>query len=93
MFIGYVAWYRGLAAVGVARGSQIQLLQLLLTVLWSVLLLGEQVTPLLGLAMLATTGCVVLAQRGRRAGPPSRRGVCRAADQLGVEADPPRRRT
>ncbi|WP_219416483.1 EamA family transporter [Pseudonocardia nigra] len=91
MFLGYVAWYRGLAAVGVARGSQIQLLQPLLTVLWSVLLLGEQVTPLLGLAMLATTGCVVLAQRGRGADPPSRRGVRGAPDQLGVEDDAARR--
>ena len=39
---GFALWYAGLAGAGVARASQLQLLQPLLTLLWSVWLLGEQ---------------------------------------------------
>jgi drug/metabolite transporter (DMT)-like permease len=41
MFLGFVPWYHGLAKGGVARVSQTQLLQPLLTVGWAALLLGE----------------------------------------------------
>ena len=41
MFLGFFAWYSGLARAGVARASQVQLAQPLLTLLWSWLLLGE----------------------------------------------------
>ena len=41
MYLGFFAWYRGLALAGIARGSQVQQLQALLTLLWSALLLGE----------------------------------------------------
>ncbi|MEZ5375162.1 MAG: DMT family transporter [Acidimicrobiales bacterium] len=44
MYLGFFAWYAGLHLGGVARVSQIQLLQPTLTLLWSALLLGETVT-------------------------------------------------
>jgi drug/metabolite transporter (DMT)-like permease len=44
MFFGSVAWYRGLAAGGIARIGQLNLVQPLLALLWSALLLGERVT-------------------------------------------------
>ncbi len=44
MFLGFFAWYHGLAIAGVARVSQIQLLQPFLTLFASALLLHEQVT-------------------------------------------------
>ena len=42
MFLGFFAWYAGLARGGVARISQVQLLQPLLSLGWAALLLGEQ---------------------------------------------------
>ena len=36
MYLGFFAWYAGLHRAGVARASQVQLLQPLLTLLWSV---------------------------------------------------------
>lgn len=44
-FFAFFAWYQGLAIGGVARVSQIQLLQPFLTILASALLLGEAITP------------------------------------------------
>ncbi|MFP2912336.1 EamA family transporter, partial [Pyxidicoccus sp. 3LFB2] len=65
MFLGFFAWYRGLALGGVARVSQLQLLQPLLTLGWSVLLLGEEVgRGTLGAALLVVT-CVLASARSR----------------------------
>ncbi|KAB2849902.1 MAG: DMT family transporter [Hyphomicrobiaceae bacterium] len=44
-FIGFFAWYRGLALGGIARVSQTQLTQLFLTLGASALLLGETLEP------------------------------------------------
>lgn len=44
MFLGFFAWYRGLALGGVARVGQIQLLQPFFTLAASAALLGEHVT-------------------------------------------------
>ncbi len=43
MFLGFFAWYRGLAAGGIARVGQVQLLQPFLTVVAAALLFGETV--------------------------------------------------
>jgi drug/metabolite transporter (DMT)-like permease len=40
-YVGFFAWYRGLAAGGIARVGQLQLLQPFLTIAASALLLGE----------------------------------------------------
>ena len=65
MYLGFFAWYRGLSLAGIARGGQVQQLQALLTLLWSALLLREQVTRVTVLAAVAVIVCVVWAQRAR----------------------------
>lgn len=65
MYVGFFAWYRGLALAGTARGGQVQQLQALLTIGWSALLLGEHVGAATVLAALAVIGSVVWAQRTR----------------------------
>jgi drug/metabolite transporter (DMT)-like permease len=64
-FGGFVVWYRGMAAIGVARASQLQLAQPLLTLLWSVLLLGEQVSPAAPFTAVAVVLCITVTQRAR----------------------------
>ena len=65
MYLGFFAWYRGLAQAGIARGGQVQQLQALLTLLWSALLLGEHVGLATVLAAVAVIVSVVWSQRGR----------------------------
>ncbi len=65
MFLGFFAWYRGLALGGIARVGQVQLLQPLLTLGWSALLLGESVTPATVAAAAAVLGAVAAGQRLR----------------------------
>ena len=65
MYLGFFAWYRGLALAGIARGGQVQQLQALLTLVWSALLLHEKVTRVTVLAAVAVVVCVVWAQRAR----------------------------
>jgi drug/metabolite transporter (DMT)-like permease len=65
MYLGFFAWYRGLALTGIARGGQVQQLQALLTLVWSALLLHEHVTRVTVLAAVAVIACVVWAQRAR----------------------------
>ncbi len=64
-FVGLVVWYRGMAAIGVARASQLQLAQPLLTLVWSVLLLGEKLTPAAPIAAVAVLVCIGVTQRAR----------------------------
>ncbi len=69
MFLGFFAWYAGLARGGIARVGQIQLAQPVLTLAWSALLLGETVTPASIGAALVVLACVVLIQRTRNTAP------------------------
>ncbi|AJT68267.1 hypothetical protein T261_6657 [Streptomyces lydicus] len=64
-FLGMVVWYRGMAAIGVSRASQLQLAQPLLTLVWSVLLLGEQLPPAAPIAAVAVLVCIAVTQRTR----------------------------
>ena len=64
-YLGFFAWYRGLAQGGVARVGQLQLAQPVLSMLWAALLLGEAVTVEAILAALAVLACVVMTQRAR----------------------------
>ena len=57
MWLGFFAWYRGLALGGTVRVSQVQLVQPFLSMLFSVPLLGEQLDMLtvgFALAVVAT---------------------------------------
>ena len=52
MWLGFFAWYRGLALGGVLRVSQVQLLQPFLALLFAVPVLGERLQPVtLGFAL------------------------------------------
>lgn len=61
-FLGFFAWYRGLALGGVARIGQIQLLQPVLTLFWAALLLHEHVTLLTVLASLLVIASAAVSQ-------------------------------
>ncbi|MDP3825132.1 MAG: DMT family transporter, partial [Polaromonas sp.] len=57
MWLGFFAWYRGLALGGTVRVSQVQLVQPFLSMLFAVPLLGERldaVTVGFALAVIAT---------------------------------------
>ncbi|BCK72407.1 membrane protein [Streptomyces libani subsp. rufus] len=64
-FLGLVVWYRGMAAIGIHKASQLQLAQPLLTLVWSVLLLGERLPPAAPAAALAVLACIAVTQRTR----------------------------
>ncbi|MFI2487129.1 DMT family transporter [Promicromonospora kroppenstedtii] len=62
MFLGFVAWYRGLAIGPMAQVSQVQLIQPVLGICWAALLLHEQVgwsTVLGGAAVILCAGVAV----------------------------------
>ncbi|MDB5073561.1 MAG: hypothetical protein JWM87_4672 [Candidatus Eremiobacteraeota bacterium] len=62
MFLGFFAWYAGLARGGIARVGQLQLIQLPLTALWGVVLLREHLsgaTVVTGLIVVASAAVAV----------------------------------
>ncbi len=63
MFLGFFAWYRGLALGGITRVGQVQLIQAFLTILWSGLLLGEALTPLMFVAAGIVISMIVIIRR------------------------------
>jgi drug/metabolite transporter (DMT)-like permease len=63
MWLGFFAWYRGLALGGVMRVSQVQLLQPFLALLFAVPVLGETLQPLTLVFSLAVIGVVFLGRR------------------------------
>ena len=65
MFLGFFAWYAGLARGGVAKIGQVQLAQPVLTLVWAVLLLGEDVGVVTGLAAVAVLASAAAVQRTR----------------------------
>ncbi|MFD3485362.1 DMT family transporter [Streptomyces sp. NPDC058665] len=64
-FFGLYVWYRGMATIGVEKASQLQLAQPLLTLVWSVLLLGEHPATAAPLAAVAVLLCIAVTQRAR----------------------------
>ncbi|BAZ12044.1 putative carboxylate/amino acid/amine transporter [Calothrix sp. NIES-4071] len=62
-FVAFFAWYHGMRVAGVARVSQIQLLQPFLTILFSAWGLREQVTSLMLLATCIVIACVIFGKQ------------------------------
>ncbi|OKK15255.1 hypothetical protein AMK16_28980 [Streptomyces sp. CB00455] len=62
-FLGLYVWYRGMAEIGAPRASQLQLAQPLLTLVWSVALLGERLSPAAPVAACAVLVCIAVTQR------------------------------
>jgi drug/metabolite transporter (DMT)-like permease len=65
MLVAFFAWYAALALGGVARIGQVQLVQPLLTLIWSAALLGEHVGPGTIVTSLAVVASVLATQRAR----------------------------
>jgi len=71
MFLGFIAWYRGLAIGPIAQVSQVQLVQPVLTILWAALILREELTwstVLGGVAVVLCAGFAVRVRARRRPG-------------------------
>ncbi|MEU9854160.1 DMT family transporter [Streptomyces sp. NPDC047974] len=64
-FFGLYVWYRGMAAIGIPRASQLQLAQPLLTLFWSVFLLGESLPPAAPAAAVGVLVCIAVTQRAK----------------------------
>ncbi|MFF4267844.1 DMT family transporter [Streptomyces virginiae] len=62
-FLGLYVWYRGMAEIGAPRASQLQLAQPLLTLVWSVALLGEHLSPAAPVAACGVLVCIAVTQR------------------------------
>jgi drug/metabolite transporter (DMT)-like permease len=71
MFLGFFAWYRGLAIGPIARVSQIQLVQPVLSICWAGLLLGETLTWTTVVGGLAVILCAGIAVRVRASPTPA----------------------
>jgi drug/metabolite transporter (DMT)-like permease len=67
MFLGSIAWYRGLASGGIARIGQLNLLQPLLAITWSAVILREQIPAAVPLTAIAVLGAMTLCVRSRHA--------------------------
>ena len=65
MYLGFFLWYKGLSEAGTMRGSQVQQLQALMTLGWSVLLLQEKVSLLTVLCALGVVVSVLVALTSR----------------------------
>ncbi len=63
MWLGFFAWYRGLALGGAVRVSQVQLLQPFLGILFAVPILGERLDVV---TVIFATGVVAVVFAGRR---------------------------
>lgn len=63
MWLGFFAWYRGLAIGGTVRVSQVQLVQPFLSLLFAVPVLGERLAPATLLFSLAVVATVVVGKR------------------------------
>ncbi|MFM2307928.1 MAG: putative rane protein [Chloroflexota bacterium] len=63
MFLGFFAWYHGLALGGIPRVSQIQLVQPFLTMLWAWPIDGEVPSVSLLAAATVVVGCIWVARR------------------------------
>lgn len=65
MFLGFVAWYRGLAIGPLAQVSQIQLAQPVMSIAWAGLILHESITWPTALGGIAVIACALTAVRSR----------------------------
>ncbi|MGQ5261410.1 DMT family transporter [Micromonospora sp. ZYX-F-536] len=68
MFLGFFAWYRGLAIGPMAQVSQVQLVQPVMSIAWAGLLLGEHIgwaTVVGGLVVILCAGAAVRVRLGR----------------------------
>jgi drug/metabolite transporter (DMT)-like permease len=65
MCLGFCAWYEGLARGGIARIGRIQLAQPVLTLAWSALLLGEDLSAITWIAAAVVLAAVAVGRNAR----------------------------
>jgi drug/metabolite transporter (DMT)-like permease len=65
MYLGFFAWYRGLAIGPMTQVSQVQLVQPVLSIAWAALLLREHVTSATAVGGLTVIACARSAVRSR----------------------------
>ncbi|WP_018152032.1 DMT family transporter [Leeia oryzae] len=63
MFLGFFAWYRGLALGGIARVGQVQLLQPFISLLLAAWLLGEVISVWMWFVAVGVVACVWMGRR------------------------------
>lgn len=63
MWLGFIAWYKGMVLAGAMAASQVQLLQPFVALLLSALLLGEQLTLLTGFFASALIATLFISKR------------------------------
>jgi drug/metabolite transporter (DMT)-like permease len=65
LFLGSIAWYRGLASGGIARIGQLNLAQPLLAIAWSALLLKEHMSAAVPLTAVVVLAAMMLCIKSR----------------------------
>ncbi|MHA6618988.1 DMT family transporter [Pseudonocardia sp. DLS-67] len=90
MFLGFFAWYRGLAIGPMAQVSQVQLVQPVLTIIWAAVLLGEELTWPTVLGGVAVVVCAGIAVRIRLDRTTASRRVATVIVECGHRAAPVR---
>ena len=68
VFLGFFAWYRGLAIGPISQVSQVQLAQPVMSICWAALLLHERITLATLLGGAAVVACALIAVRTRSGG-------------------------
>lgn len=63
MYVGFFAWYKGLALGGIASVGQVQLLQPFMTIAFSALLLGEAIDAATLIAAALVIAAIALGRR------------------------------
>ncbi|MCV4288886.1 DMT family transporter [Pseudomonas capsici] len=69
-FLGFFAWYSGLAMGGISRVSQVQLLQIFFTIALSAMFFGEHVEPITWIFAAAVIATVMLGRKTSVIAPP-----------------------
>lgn len=93
MFLGFFAWYRGLAIGPITSVSQLQLVQPVLSLVWAALILGETLDLPTMLGGLAVIVCAAVAVRIRQRdaatgkGPGTQRGAVLSGDPAATLRD------
>ena len=65
-WIGFFFWYKGLAMGGIARVSQVQLIQLFFTLAFAALLLKESIEPAMFVVALLTVALIAVGRRSAK---------------------------
>jgi drug/metabolite transporter (DMT)-like permease len=62
-YIGFFFWYRGLQMGSISKVSQVQLLQMFMTISVSAVLVGEPITLLTGVAAALTVAIIAVSKK------------------------------